>query len=206
MKKRMKKSIEDMKRFSESVFFSLKNQRVDAKVASGIDAHKIHRVKRIPPRELKRKKKAVKSALEKIKRVSHLEDMKSAIKLDWSENIFSCHGARLWILDKEKKFLDGESFAHPGKKLKIEMGTGTVGNVVFSGYSINLQDAQKNPKHDNEEDSKTNSFLCVKIGDLMGRPLGCIALHNKLVGGRFTEEDEKTLNRLCDALGIAFGK
>ena len=46
-----------MKRFSESVFFSLKNQRVDAKVASGIDAHKIHRVKRIPPRELKRKKK-----------------------------------------------------------------------------------------------------------------------------------------------------
>ena len=86
------------------------------------------------------------------------------------------------------------------------MGTGTVGNVVFSGYSINLQDAQKNPKHDNEEDSKTNSFLCVKIGDLMGRPLGCIALHNKLVGGRFTEEDEKTLNRLCDALGRAFGR
>ena len=114
-------------------------------------------------------------------------------------------GASLDI-GQRKKFLDGESFAHPGKKLKMEMGTGTVGNVVFSGYSINLQDAQKNPKHDNEEDSKTNSFLCVKIGDLMGRPLGCIALHNKLVGGRFTEADEKTLNRLCDALGRAFGK
>ena len=62
------------------------------------------------------------------------------------------------------------------------------------------------PKHDKEEDSKTTSFLCVKIGDLMGRPLGCIALHNKLVGGRFTEDDEKTLNRLCDALGRAFGR
>ena len=40
----------------------------------------------------------------------------------------------------------------------------------------------------------------------MGRPLGCIALHNKLVGGRFTEDDEKTLNGLCDALGRAFGR
>ena len=91
-----------MKQFSESVFFSLKNQRVDAKVASGIDAHKIHRVKRIPPRELKRKKKAVKSALEKIKRVSHLEDMKSAIKLDWSENIFVPWGASLDIGQRKK--------------------------------------------------------------------------------------------------------
>ena len=143
MKKRMKKSIEDMKQFSESVFFSLKNQRVDAKVASGIDAHKIHRVKRVPPRELKRKKKAVKSALEKIKRVSHLEDMKSAVKLDWSENIFFVPWRTSLDIGQRKKFLDGESFAHPGKQLKMEMGTGTVGNVVFSGYSINVQDAQK---------------------------------------------------------------
>ena len=98
--------------------------------------------------------------------------MKSAVKLDWSENIFLAMGHVFGYWTKKKKFLDGESFAHPGKKLKIEMGTGTVGNVVFSGYSINLQDAQKNPKHDKEEDSKTTSFLCVKIGDLMGRPLG----------------------------------
>ena len=204
--KRINKAIEDMKQFSECVFFSLKNQRVDAKIASGVDAHKVHRVTRIPPREAKRRKKAVRLALEKMKHVSHLEDMDRDIRHDWCDNIFSCEGGRLWILDKDKKFVESTSFAHPGKKLKMEIGTGTVGNVCFSGYSINIQDAQKDQKHDKDEDSKTNSFMCVKIGDLMGRPLGCVALHNKLVGGRFTENDEKTLTRLADALGRNFAR
>eukprot|EP00943_MAST-04B_sp_MAST-4B-sp1_P008999 g8999.t1 len=202
--KKICKSIEDMKQFSECVFFSLKNQRVDAKVASGIDAHKVHRVTRVPPREAKRRKKAVKKALNRMKHVSHLEDMIREVKHEWCENIFSCEGGRLWILDKEKEFVESTSFAHPGKKLKIKMGEGTVGIVCLSGVSINVQDAQKHAKHDKNEDSKTNSFLCVKVGDLMGRPLGCLTLHNKLVGGRFTEEDEKTLLRLADALGRNF--
>ena len=106
----LKKTIEDMKQFSECVFFSLKNQRVDAKIASGVDAHKVHRVTRIPPREAKRRKKAVRLALEKMKHVSHLEDMDRDIRHDWCDNIFSCEGGRLWILDKDKKFVESTSF------------------------------------------------------------------------------------------------
>ena len=170
-KKDIKKKIGEIQRFSESMFYNLKAQRVDAKLASGDKrAGFSGKVRRLAPREMKRRKKNLKAALAKISRVSHLEDLESDAKLEWNEDVFGCEECRLFLYDADNHVASGYH-PHKSKRVKYEAGKDFVGTICLKGTLINVVNAQKDSRFNKEADSLTESFLGQRVENTFGQPL-----------------------------------
>lgn len=204
-KRQLRHGVTEIQRFSESIFYSLKAQRVDAKIACGEYRGNSGRVRRIAPREKARRKKSLNLAMQKIARLSHLEDVALSIRNEWTENIFGCQKARLYIYHKAENILTGEA-VRSDNRLLHPAGEGLIGQVVSKGKTINVANAQHDKRFGNSSDKLTTSFLCTRIENTFGQPLGVVALYNKDSGARFDQEDENILEKLTTSLGHHFSR
>ena len=156
-------------------------------------------------REKARRKKSLKLAMQKIARLSHLEDVALSVRNEWTENIFGCQKARLYIYHKAENILSGEA-VWSDNRLLHPAGEGLIGQVVSKGKMINVANAQHDKRFDNSSDKSTTSFLCTRIENTFGQPLGVVALYNKDSGVRFDQEDENVLEKLTTSLGHHFSR
>lgn len=103
----------------------------------------------------------------------------------------------LFLLDDEKqelwsKVLQGTEF----REIRVQVGEGLAGAVAKTGRTLNIKDAYKDPRFNQEWDRRsgyrTRSVLCQPMKSTRGRLIGVIQVLNKK-DGYFTVDDESLL-------------
>jgi len=92
------------------------------------------------------------------------------------------------------------------KEIRFPDSAGIAGSVFTSGKTLNIADAYKDPRFNQDIDRKTGcrtrNILCMPIINKAGRALGVTQVLNKK-GGPFTAEDEKRLKAFTAQAAIA---
>jgi len=91
--------------------------------------------------------------------------------------------------------------------IELDVGSGIAGEVAQTGNTINIPDAQVDPRFNPEFDRRsgyqTRSVLCSPILNGDGRLLGVVQSINKKSGSPFDDEDERVMEALASHVGVA---
>src|SRR6059058_5028402 len=108
----------------------------------------------------------------------------------------------LFLVDRERgelwsKVAQGVAM----KEIRIPIDRGIAGAVATGNTSINIPDAYKDPRFNQNVDKqtgyRTRSILCVPMRSVEGEVVGVLQALNKLsADGVFNEEDEELLSAL----------
>src|SRR5436309_12707829 len=86
------------------------------------------------------------------------------------------------------------------KEIRIPMDRGIAGAVASTNQPINIPDAYKDPRFNQNVDKqtgyKTRTILCVPMRSVEGEVVGVLQALNKFDGKAFTDEDEELLSAL----------
>ena len=92
------------------------------------------------------------------------------------------------------------------RDIRFPASAGIAGAVFSSGKMVNIPDAYRDPRFNQEVDRKTGyrtrSILCLPVENKRGQVIGVVQVLNKK-GGVFTGHDEKRLHLLCTQSAIA---
>jgi len=91
-------------------------------------------------------------------------------------------------------------------EIRIPSSSGIAGHVVRSGETINIADAYKDPRFNQDQDRRTGyvtrTVLCAPVINKEGRIIGVTQAINKR-GGAFEREDEEVLRALSGHIALA---
>jgi GAF domain-containing protein len=94
-------------------------------------------------------------------------------------------------------------------EIRLPLGVGIAGTVARTGETINLPDAQADPRFNPDVDRRTGyrtrNILTLPMISPQGRIVGVFQLLNKR-GGPFTTEDVEVLGLLADSASVAVEK
>src|SRR3954468_13893472 len=107
----------------------------------------------------------------------------------------------LFLVDRERSELWTKVAQGLGmKEIPIPIDRGIAGAVATTNAAINIPDAYKDPRFNQNVDKqtgyRTNTILCVPMRSLEGEVVGVLQALNKLDGKAFTDEDEELLSAL----------
>ncbi len=108
----------------------------------------------------------------------------------------------LFLVDRERGELWTKVAQGLGgmKEIRIPMNRGIAGAVATTNTSINIPDAYKDPRFNQNVDKqtgyRTKTILCVPMRSLEGEVVGVLQALNKQDGKAFTAEDEELLSAL----------
>ena len=108
----------------------------------------------------------------------------------------------LFLVDRERAELWTKVAQGLGgmKEIRIPMNRGIAGAVAATNSSINIPDAYKDPRFNQNVDKqtgyRTKTILCVPMRSLEGEVVGVLQALNKQDGKAFTAEDEELLSAL----------
>jgi len=108
----------------------------------------------------------------------------------------------LFLVDRERGELWTKVAQGLGgmKEIRIPMDRGIAGAVAKTNEAINIPDAYKDPRFNQNVDKqtgyKTRTILCVPMRSLEGEVVGVLQALNKLDGKAFHDEDEELLSAL----------
>ena len=107
----------------------------------------------------------------------------------------------LFLVDRERGELWTKVAQGMGmKEIRIPMDRGIAGAVATTNTAINIPDAYKDPRFNQNVDKqtgyRTNTILCVPMRSLEGEVVGVLQALNKLDGKAFHDEDEELLSAL----------
>jgi adenylate cyclase len=114
-----------------------------------------------------------------------------------TSEVMEADRATLFLVDKEKqhiwsKVIQGEEV----NEIRVQLGAGIAGLVAQTGTTVNIPDAYKDSRFNQDVDRRTGyrtrTILCMPMKDIEGEILGAIQVLNKHKGV-FTEEDEELL-------------
>ncbi|XP_014270796.1 dual 3',5'-cyclic-AMP and -GMP phosphodiesterase 11 isoform X2 [Halyomorpha halys] len=92
------------------------------------------------------------------------------------------------------------------EEIRVPWGTGIIGHVAETGQPLNIPDAYKDERFNQEVDARTGyrtkSLLCMPIKDLHGEVIGVAQVINKEGELPFTENDEKVFSSYLQFCGI----
>ncbi|XP_041982222.1 dual 3',5'-cyclic-AMP and -GMP phosphodiesterase 11-like isoform X2 [Aricia agestis] len=92
------------------------------------------------------------------------------------------------------------------EEIRIPWGSGIVGYVAESGEPVNIPDAYKDKRFNQDIDQqtgyRTRSLLCMPIKDIGGEVIGVAQVINKQNDGPFTTYDEKVFSAYLQFCGI----
>ncbi|KAK6185640.1 hypothetical protein SNE40_007829 [Patella caerulea] len=128
-------------------------------------------------------------------------------------SLFLCRGT------KENRFLVSklfdvtdtstleESIHTEENEIKVPFGKGIAGHVALTKETINIQDAYKDPRFNQEVDAKTgyrtHSILCMPIINFEGEVIGVAQIINKINGNHvFSQADEEVFQKYLTFCGI----
>ena len=94
-----------------------------------------------------------------------------------------------------------------GQEIRLPTSRGVIGYVCRSGRPLRMRDAYNDPRFDPSIDKttgyRTHSILCVPVKDQKATVVGAMQLINKREGRRFSDEDERALDPLCQEIAAA---
>jgi len=104
----------------------------------------------------------------------------------------------LFLVDRERGELWTKVAQGIGtKEIRIPIDRGIAGAVATTNAAINIPDAYKDPRFNQNVDKqtgyKTRNILCVPMRSVEGDVVGVLQALNKLDGKAFTDEDEELL-------------
>lgn len=112
----------------------------------------------------------------------------------------------LFLVDGERHEL-WTTIAQRSTAIRLPLGRGIAGSVAESGETINIPDAQNDPRFDSDNDRKsgytTRSILCMALRNHQGATVGVIQALNKRGGSPFNDYDEQVLSALCAQAAVA---
>src|SRR3954470_23239029 len=107
----------------------------------------------------------------------------------------------LFLVDRDRGELWSKVAQGVGMtEIRFPMGRGIAGAVAQTNTSVNIPDAYKDPRFNQNVDKqtgyKTRTILCVPMRSLEGEVVGVLQALNKLDGKAFHDEDEELLSAL----------
>ncbi|XP_052805617.1 dual 3',5'-cyclic-AMP and -GMP phosphodiesterase 11A-like isoform X2 [Mya arenaria] len=95
----------------------------------------------------------------------------------------------------------------PSNILRVPWGKGIIGNVAEKGHTVNLANANEDPRYNDEVDRitgyMTDSLLCMPVRNSDDDIVAVVQVINKSSDPAFTKEDEKLLSAYLSYCGIA---
>ncbi len=120
-------------------------------------------------------------------------------------NLMEADRSSILLLDRDKKML-WSRVTQDGETIQFDARLGIAGVVVGTGQTINLKDAQNDPRFYKNIDIKTGfqtrSMLAVPLKNREGEIIGAFESMNKKQGV-FTQEDEELLVALAAQAAVA---
>jgi HD-GYP domain-containing protein (c-di-GMP phosphodiesterase class II) len=119
-----------------------------------------------------------------------------------SARVVEADRCSLFLVDRERGELWTKVAQGLGgmKEIRIPMDRGIAGAVATTNSSINIPDAYKDPRFNQNVDKqtgyKTKTILCVPMRSVEGDVVGVVQALNKQDGKAFTAEDEELLSAL----------
>src|SRR3982751_1835912 len=118
-----------------------------------------------------------------------------------SARVVEADRCSLFLVDRERGELWTKVAQGLGmKEIRIPMDRGIAGAVATTNASINIPDAYKDPRFNQNVDKqtgyRTKAILCVPMRSLEGEVVGVVQALNKQDGKAFTAEDEELLGAL----------
>lgn len=115
----------------------------------------------------------------------------------------------LFIVDHERDELWTHTAQGSGI-IRLPKGSGIAGSVAESAETINIPDAQNDPRFNNENDQRsgyhTSSMLCMPLINHHEKVVGVLQTLNKKNGAAFNDYDEEILGALCSQAAVAIDK
>ena len=107
----------------------------------------------------------------------------------------------LFLVDHERGELWSKVAQGVGmKEIRFPMGRGIAGAVAQTNTSVNIPDAYKDPRFNQNVDKqtgyRTRSILCIPMRSVQGEVVGVLQALNRLDGKPFNAEDEELLSAL----------
>ncbi len=122
--------------------------------------------------------------------------------VDSAARVVEADRCSLFLVDRERGELWTKVAQGLGgmKEIRIPMDRGIAGAVATTNTAINIPDAYKDPRFNQNVDRqtgyKTRTILCVPMRSLEGEVVGVLQALNKHDGKAFTAEDEELLSAL----------
>ncbi len=158
---------------------------------------------------LQREESRVGAMMELGRSLTAVADLDALLSLvvDRVSHLMDADRSTIFLVDREhdeiwSKVAQGDNI----EEIRLPLGLGISGWVAKHGRSINIKDAYRDERFNENVDKttgyKTSSLLCVPLRGKQGEILGVIQSLNKR-GGHFTVEDESLLEAICSQVSVA---
>lgn len=127
--------------------------------------------------------------------------------LDEVTKVMGADRSSLFLVDPERNELWSKiAQGLEVREIRIKIGMGIAGFVAQTGNIVNIQDAYRDPRFNQETDQRTGyrtrTILCVPMQNKLNEAIGVLQVLNKL-DGVFTQEDEELLLALSSQAAVA---
>ncbi|MCE5300099.1 MAG: GAF domain-containing protein [Spirochaetia bacterium] len=127
-----------------------------------------------------------------------------------AEKVMLAEASSIYLIDNERNELYFEMATGPKeeevKQMRLKMGEGIAGWVAYTGESLLVPDASKDPRFARRVDEKTKfitrSVICVPL-KVRNQTIGVVQVLNKISGGSFSKHEIKFLEALASQAAIA---
>ena len=134
-------------------------------------------------------------------------DRRLRLILDEVTKVMGADRSSLFLVDPERNELWSKiAQGLEVREIRIKIGMGIAGFVAQTGNIVNIQDAYRDPRFNQETDQRTGyrtrTILCVPMQNKLNEAIGVLQVLNKL-DGVFTQEDEELLLALSSQAAVA---
>jgi adenylate cyclase len=119
--------------------------------------------------------------------------------------VMNADRSTLFLIDFEKQEIWSKIAEGAGlNEIRFPLGIGIAGFVVSTGETVNIPDAYKDTRFNQEIDARTGyhteTVLCAPLKDETGKVIGVLQVLNKK-DGKFSEQDETLLKAFAQQVG-----
>ncbi len=124
--------------------------------------------------------------------------------IEESNRLLDADRSSLFLVDyKNQEIYSKIALGTGGHEIRLPLGTGLAGTVAQTGQTVNLRDAQRDPRHARATtDYLVHSLLTMPLKNHAGKIVGIIQAMNKR-NGVFDSRDEEVLAAFCGLAAVS---
>jgi HD-GYP domain-containing protein (c-di-GMP phosphodiesterase class II) len=124
--------------------------------------------------------------------------------IEESNRLLNADRSSLFLVDQEKKEVYTKiALGTGGREIRVPLGKGLSGTVAQTGETVNIKDAQNDPRHAGDHgDYVTHTMLTMPLRTHSGKIVGVIQAINKREGV-FDARDEEILAAFCGLAAVS---
>ncbi len=125
--------------------------------------------------------------------------------IEESNRLLGADRSSLFLVDRESKEVYSKiALGTQGREIRVPLGKGLAGTVAVTGETVNIHDAQNDPRHAGDHGNYvTHTMLCMPLRTHADKIVGVIQAINKQDGGVFHARDEEVLAAFCGLAAVS---